>query len=63
MKNSCDSKFRENYYINEETHLAAEKNFALHHSLKINKWGTPSKLRGLEKDRKINKRSPCLFGT
>ena len=29
-----------------KTHLAAEKNFVFHHSLKINKRGYPNKLRG-----------------
>ena len=28
---------KEKYYINEKTHLATEKIFVLHHSLKINK--------------------------
>ena len=27
------------YYKNKKTHSAPEKNFVLHHSLKINKWG------------------------
>ena len=30
---------KEKYYINEKTHLATEKIFVLHHSLKINKRG------------------------
>ena len=38
---------KEKYYINEKTHSATEKNFVLHHSLKINKrkgdGGGPSK--------------------
>ena len=30
---------KEKYYINEKTHLATEKVFVLHYSLKINKRG------------------------
>ena len=46
-----------------KTHLAAEKIFVFHHSLKINKRGYPNKLRGgrgSEKHRKINKHRPLL---
>ena len=35
-KNLQNSKLKEIYYINEKTHLAIEKKFVLHHSLKIN---------------------------
>ena len=38
-KKSRNSKLKEKYYINEKTHLATEKDFILHHSLRINKWG------------------------
>ena len=54
---------KEKYYTNEKTHLATEKIFVLHHSLKINKRGGPIKLRGVGKNRKINKRPPRLLGT
>ena len=50
----------------QKTHLATEKNFELHHSLKINKLWCPNNLRegrGTEKIRKINKRPPSLLGT
>ena len=30
---------KDKYYINEKTYLATEKNFALHHCLKVNKPG------------------------
>ena len=33
-------KLKEKYYINKKTDLATEENFVLHHSLKINKWGS-----------------------
>ena len=58
-------KLKEKYYINKKTHLATEKNFVLHHSLKINKQGGgPNKLWGVRKNRKINKHpSPRLLGT
>ena len=36
-KKSRNSKLKEKYYINEKTHLATEKNFVLHYSLKISK--------------------------
>ena len=36
---SRNSKLKDKYYINEKTHLATDKNFALHHSLKVNKRG------------------------
>ena len=32
-------KLKEKYYINKKTHLAKEKIFVVHHSLKINKRG------------------------
>ena len=32
-------KLKEKYYMNKKTHLATEKKFVLHHSLKINKRG------------------------
>ena len=53
-------KLKEKYYISKKTHLATEKNFVLHNSLKINKWWDPNKLRGggSDKSRKINKRPP-----
>ena len=38
-KKSRNSKFQEKYYINKKTHLATEKSFVLHNSLKINKRG------------------------
>ena len=42
-KNLQNSKLKEKYYINEKAHLAIEKKFVLHHSLKINNrrggWG------------------------
>ena len=67
-KMSRNSKLKEKYYINEKIHLATEKIFVLHHSLKINKRGglVSSGGEGLEKNQKINKRShphPCLLGT
>ena len=37
-------KLKEKYYMTKKTHLATAKNFVLHHSLKINKRGGPSKL-------------------
>ena len=48
-------KLKEKYYINKKTHLATEKYFVLHHSLKINKkgGGGPNKLRG----RRVGKKS------
>ena len=62
-KKSRNSKLKEKYYINEKTHLAAEKKFVLHHSLRINKRGflISSGLeegRGSEKNQKINNRPP-----
>ena len=42
-KKICNSKLREKYHINEKTHLATEKFFLLHHSLKINNQGGPNK--------------------
>ena len=58
----------EKYYINKKTHLATDKNFVLHHSVKINKRGCPNKFRGgegrgSEKNRKNNTRLPRLLGT
>ena len=38
-KKSGNSKLKEKCYINEKNHLATEKIFVLHHSLKINKRG------------------------
>ena len=38
-KKSRNSKLKEKCYINKTTHLATEKKFVLHHSLKINKRG------------------------
>ena len=58
---SRNSKVKEKYYIKKKTHLTTEKFFVHHHSLKINKRGGPNKLRGLEKNRKINKRPPSPF--
>ena len=58
-KKSHNSKLKEKCYINEKTHVAPKKIFVLHHSLRINKRGrgeVANKLRGLEKNRKINKR-------
>ena len=52
-KQSLNSKLKEKYYINEETHLAPEKKIVLSHSLKINKQGGPNKLRGLQKIEKL----------
>ena len=48
-KKSRNSKLKEKYYINEKTDLATRKDFVLQHSLKINKRGSPNKLR---RDRK-----------
>ena len=48
-KRSRNSKLKEEYYINEKTHLAPEKIFVLHHSLKINKRGDPNKFWGVRK--------------
>ena len=50
-------KLKEKYYINKKTHLATEKYFVLHHSLKINKkgGGGPNKLRGGKGRKKIEK--------
>ena len=42
---SRNSKCKDKYYINGKTHLATET-FLLYHSLKINKRGSPNKLRG-----------------
>ena len=63
-------KWKEKYYINKKTHLATEKFFVVHHSLKI-KQGGPNKLRrgedgdmgrgmGVKKHRHINKRPKSL---
>ena len=52
QKRSRNSKLKEKYYVNEKTHLATEKNFVLHHSLKITKQGGPNKLRGVGKKSK-----------
>ena len=65
-KKSRNSKLKEKYYINEKTHLATEKNFALHHSLKIHKrvgrgLNKLRRGRGSEKNRKINKLPPSPF--
>ena len=46
------------------THLATEKNFVFHHSLKINKRGCPNKPRGgQEKIEKLISVPPRLLGT
>ena len=66
---SRNSKLKEKYYINEKTHLAAEKKFGLHHSLKINKRGVLISSGGVGKNQKINKSLPpfirhlrvCIF--
>ena len=51
---SRNSKFKEKFYINKKTHLVTEKNFVLHHTLKINKRGDPNKLQeGREKNKKL----------
>ena len=55
-------KLKEKYYMNKKTHLATEKNFVLHHSLKIYKRGGPNKTRGVRKKWKINKRHPVHYG-
>ena len=44
---------KEKYYINEKTHLATEKNFVLHHSLKIKKQGVLISSGGSEKIEKL----------
>ena len=66
-KKSRNSKFKEKYHINKKTHLATEKYFVLQHSLKINKRRgripISSREGGWERNRKINKRTPRLFGT
>ena len=55
---------KEKYYINEKTHLASKKIFVLNHSFKINErggdggGGGPTKLQGVGKKPKINKRPP-----
>ena len=36
---------KEKYYIKEKSHLATEKHFVLHHSLKINQREGPNKLQ------------------
>ena len=46
QKRSRNSKLKEKYYVNEKTHLATEKNFVLHHSLKITKHGVLISSRG-----------------
>ena len=46
---SRNSKLKEKYYINGKTHLATEKKFVLHHSVKINKQGGLNKLWGVGK--------------
>ena len=47
---------KNNQKINEKNHLAPEKEFVLHHSLKINKRGVlMSPKRESEKNQKINK--------
>ena len=49
----------EKYYINKKTHLATEKKFLLHYSLKINKRGVIiSYGGGAGKKQKISKRLP-----
>ena len=58
------SKLKEKFSINKKTHLVTEKNFVLHHTLKINKRGDPNKLQeGRKKKGKINKHPPGLLGT
>ena len=52
-KQSRNSKLKEKYYINEKTHLATEKIFVLHHSLKNNKRGILISNRGSEKIEKV----------
>ena len=48
------SKLKEKFYINKKTHVVTEKNFVLHHTLKINKRGDPSKLQeGRKKNEKL----------
>ena len=56
-KKSRNSKLKEKYYIDKKNHLATEKKFVLHHSLKTNKRGV------LIKNRKINKRPHHFLGT
>ena len=53
-------KLKEKCYINK-THLATEKIFVLHHSLKINKQVGPNKLR--EEDWKKIKKLRSVYST
>ena len=63
-KKSHNSKFKENYYINKKTDLATEKKIVLCHTLKINNWGGPNKLRDVrKKTKKLISTLPHLLGT
>ena len=46
--------------MNKKTHLATEKNFALHHSLKINKRGVLTRPRRSEKNEKLISVTLCI---
>ena len=51
---------KEKYYINEKTHLATEKNFVLHHSLKFNKRGVLIKSKS---HLRVSHWDATMFGT
>ena len=42
-------QLKENYYINEKTHLSTEQKFVVHHLLKINKQGVLISSEGWKK--------------
>ena len=61
-KKPRNCKLEEKCYINENTHLATEKKFVLHHSWKLINGGVLMSSGGSGKNQKIYKHIPPFIG-